>query len=253
MSYQIANVRTDQPANDGVIIYWLAASGFVFKFASGDILCIDPYLSDYVEDIVGFIRLSLAPIDAANLHFDHLLITHDHGDHLDVGCFEELMAANPNSKILASLSCSEYLNSHNHAFTAANFGDHYKAGAVDVKIIKADHGDQCDTALGFLITYGKHRIFFTGDTCINDEAMAPAIETSPTIVIPCINGEFGNLTETDAAEIVKQCNAEVAIPSHFGLSAEHGGSPANFQKAVAALSPNTRVQLLKPGRGIEIV
>lgn len=253
MNYQISNVRNDQPSGGGVIVYWLAASGFVFKFASGDIICIDPYLSDCVEDVVGFIRLSLAPIDAANLHFDHLLITHDHLDHLDTGCFEDLMTANPNCAVLASISCSEYLNSKSYAFTTADFGDHYRAGEVDIKIIKADHGDQCDTALGFLLSYGRHRIYFTGDTCINEEAMSPAIEVSPTIVIPCINGEFGNLTESDAAEIVRRCNAEVTIPSHFGLSAEHGGSPADFQKAVTSISPNTRVQLLKPGRGIEIL
>ena len=95
MSFDILNMRRDKPAENKIIIYWLGGSGFLFKFGTGQIICIDPYLSDGVEKEFGFRRLSLAPLRANELFFDVLLATHDHLDHLDTYSFDMLVKTNP--------------------------------------------------------------------------------------------------------------------------------------------------------------
>jgi L-ascorbate 6-phosphate lactonase len=102
-----------------------------------------------------------------------------------------------------------------------------------------------------VIEFAGRKIYFTGDTCYNEAMMAPVIAEQPEIVIPCINGAFGNLSEFDGAKLTAACNARIAIPSHFWLFAEHGGDPGKFRAHVTELS-DAQTILLTPGRGVEI-
>ncbi len=251
MQYDIADVQTDRCADDSILVYWLGGSGFVFKSPGGKIVCIDPYLSDAVERMFGFRRLSLSPITADALHFDLLLLTHDHADHLDPDSFGALMRANPNCRVWSSASCDEYLTDTGASYAIAAPGDTTQIGDVSITAVHADHGELCPDALGFLLTFGTRTLYFTGDTADNTSVFAPAIDARPEIVIPCINGAFGNMNEAQAAKLVEACRSSIAIPSHFWLFAEHGGSPGAFVDLVAK-SPDARVQLLTPGSGIEL-
>jgi len=103
-----------------------------------------------------------------------------------------------------------------------------------------------------MLKFGGHSLCVTGDTAYTKSMMAPAIASAPDIVIPCINGAFGNLNEEEAATLVAACKARLTIPSHFWLFAEHGGSPNEFRNQVDAKSPETEFVLMTPGRGIEI-
>ncbi|HOK53076.1 MAG TPA: MBL fold metallo-hydrolase [Armatimonadota bacterium] len=250
--YDISNVKSDFPKHGGVIVYWLGGAGFVFKFAAGETICIDPYLSDVVERLFGFRRLSLPPVSAENLHFDCLLITHDHADHLDIDSFDGLMEANPRCRVIAPDCCADFLKSKQKPFDLASVGAEFSVGSVDIQVAPADHGDLCPSAVGYFLTFNGHRLYFTGDTAFSGSIVLRAVEFAPEIVIPCINGAFGNMDSEDAANLVFQCRAKTAIPSHFWLFAEHGGSPAEFQARAAAKSPETEVMLLTPGRGCEI-
>ena len=62
-TFDLHRIRLDSPAKGKFIVYWLGGSGFVFKFPSGQIVCIDPYLSDCAERLAGFKRLSSAPLN----------------------------------------------------------------------------------------------------------------------------------------------------------------------------------------------
>ncbi|MCE5200208.1 MAG: MBL fold metallo-hydrolase [Armatimonadota bacterium] len=252
MHYHISDIRSNVPQTGKVIIYWLGGSGFAFKFADGKVICIDPYLSDAVERLFNFKRLSLSPVSADELKFDTLLITHDHADHLDMDSINALITGNRGCKIIASESSVKALDNIGIAAETTTPGAVFHCGNVDVEVVDADHGELCADAVGFLIKFGGRSIYFTGDTGYNPEMMAKGIAASPEILIPCINGAFGNLTEEEAAGLAAQCSAKVTIPSHFWLFAEHGGSPGAFKDAVSIKSPNTNVILLTPGQGIEV-
>lgn len=252
MSFHISTIRQDTPGEGKVIVYWLSGSGFAFKFATGEVIAIDPYLSDFVERIVGFRRLVLPPTDADSLEFDALLLTHDHGDHLDIDSFEAMMARNPRCRVLAPECCQGYLDDKSIPYDPVRPGTDTAVGGVTVRTVDADHADQCLTAVGYLITFAGRTIYFTGDTCLNEPLMADAIEAQPEILIPCINGAFGNLSEMDAAKLAALCGSKIAIPSHFWLFAEQHGDPGVFIDEMSTSNPESQVVLTTPGRGIEI-
>ena len=252
MEFDIADIRQDAPDKGNVIMYWLGGAGFAFKFRDGEILCIDPYLSDAVERLFGFRRLSLAPIGADDLVCDGLLFTHDHADHLDTDSFDALMHANRGCRVLAPASCVDFLGSKGVAYEIVSPGDRSQLGNVHIKTVSADHGDLCPDAVGFVLSFSDRHLYFTGDTAFDEPLMAEAISAQPDIVIPCINGAYGNMNETEAAMLTGRCGARIVIPSHFWLFAEHGGCPATFRDQVKLLATGTEVLLLTPGRGVEL-
>ncbi len=67
------------------------------------------------------------------------------------------------------------------------------------------------------------------------------------IIIPPINGAYGNLDAPAAARLAGLSGARIAIPCHFWMFAEHGGSPAQFLDACKELAPGTRPHLMSVG------
>jgi L-ascorbate 6-phosphate lactonase len=245
MQYPVKTIRKDVVPHGKILVYWLGGYGFMLKFPNGQIVCIDPYLSDCVERIAGFRRLSLAPLSAEEVQTDIYMITHDHPDHLDVDSFDTIVNENPSCDIVAGKSCETFLKTKSMPYKLAQIGDTVKYKDIIVTVIAADHGEYCPEAIEFK----ERSIYFTGDTCLNERLLASAIKRKPEILIPCINPLFGNLGEMGAAQLVKKCESKIAIPSHFGLFAEHGGDPGLFRENVTAISPTTKVVLLTPGRG----
>ncbi|MDB4896933.1 MAG: metal-dependent hydrolase, partial [Firmicutes bacterium] len=70
------------PAN-GVALFWLGNSGFAFRAGNGQVIYIDPLLSDAVYGVNRWQRLQPPPFRPAEADCDLLLITHGHADHLD--------------------------------------------------------------------------------------------------------------------------------------------------------------------------
>lgn len=252
MGFDIANVRQHEPSKGKAIVYWLGGAGFAFRFNGGQVICVDPYLSDAAERLFGFRRLSLAPVKAGDLACDLLLITHDHADHLDIDSFDALMTANPGCCVLAPECCSDFLESKKAAYEVVSPGMVSQLGQVTVKTVPADHGDLCLSAVGFVIGFAGRSVYLTGDTGLNENLVREAIGVQPEIVIPCINGVYGNMNEREAAILARKCGARMAIPSHFWLFAEHGGSPERFRNSLKAEAPTTDLLLLTPGRGAEV-
>ena len=249
MLYNAKTIQKDNVPQGKILVYWLGGYGFMLKFHTGQIVCIDPYLSDCVERIVGFRRLSLAPLLAEEIQMDIYLITHDHADHFDVDSFDTITTNNPQCTIVAGKSCETPLKSKKVHYRIVTAGDTTQCGELTLLAVGADHGDLCKDNIGFFIECAGRSIYFTGDTALNEKMLIAAINRKPEIIVPCINPQFGNLGEMGAAQLARKCEAKIAIPGHFGLFAEHGGDAGLFQKHVKAISPTTQVVLLTPGRG----
>ncbi len=240
------------PENDMIDIYWLGGSGFIIKFDNGIAVCIDPYLSDSVERLFGFKRLMPAPISADQLKCDILLISHEHGDHLDIDSFDAIYAGNPWLKIFAPASCDEFLRARKVQYTQIKAGDCNNAYGISIQSLNADHGELSPDALGFMLAYKERTLYLTGDTGMNLEILKPAIAAEPEIIIPCINGAFGNLDEEQSSELVKLCRSKFAVPTHYGLFKEHGGDVEKFIAKLRDISPETKTVKLNPGTGTSI-
>jgi len=249
MQYPIQNIRKEVVPDNQILVYWLCGYGFMLKFPSNQILCIDPYLSDCVERIAGFSRLSLAPLAAQDVRADLYLITHDHPDHLDVDSFDTIIENNPDCALVVGKSCEEFLKTRTVSYKLALPGEVIQHEGITITATAADHGDLCPEAIGFIIQFENRSMYFTGDTGLNEALLSPAIDSKPEILFPCINPKFGNLGEKGSAELARKCEAKIAVPGHFGLFAEHGGDAGLFNEQLQMRSPQTKCVLLTPGRG----
>ena len=83
--------------------------------------------------------------------------------------------------------------------------------------------------------------------------MRPLIDLRPDLVLPCINGVFGNMNHIDAARLVQEVKPRYAIPCHYWTFAEQGGGdPAGFLHACRYFCPEVNARLLKPGEGFTL-
>lgn len=240
-----------------VALWWLAQSGFVLKSSDGVVIYLDPYLSDLVERIVGFKRLSLAPIGAGEVSADWLIGSHEHGDHLDTDSLPIIAKNNPKCVFVGPVDCTP-------EFDKCGIGADrqlllepdktYDLGGVTLHTSRADHGELSKSALALLFDFGGVRVLFTGDTALNRDFLQPLAKLKPDIVLPCINGSYGNLNAQEAAQLTAWVGARTVIPCHFWMFKEHhvtpGGDPHSFFEACRTLCPEVDIRLLTPGEGV---
>jgi L-ascorbate 6-phosphate lactonase len=244
-------IRSAVVAEFTVRLWWLGQAGFAFKTASGKIIYVDPYLSDAVERLHGFKRLSLAPITAEEVEADLVVLTHEHTDHFDPDALPIIARNNLQCRFAAPICCMEGLtqagiSAERRILLEAN-RMHVVEGVV-IHTAPADHGDYSPSALAFVLDFQGIRVLVTGDTSLRPKLFQPLFELMPDVILPCINGVFGNMNHIDAARLVEQAKPRYAIPCHYWTFAEQGaGDPAGFVHACKQFRPEVQALLLKPG------
>ena len=83
MKYLPAVIERTEVPSGSVALWWLGQAGFACKCDDGAVLYVDPYFSDVVEAVFGFKRISLAPVEAAQVRADGIISNHEHLDNLD--------------------------------------------------------------------------------------------------------------------------------------------------------------------------
>ncbi len=233
-----------------VALFGLGQAGFVFKTASGRIIYIDPYLSDAAERLVGFRRLMPNPLTPEQVAADVVISTHEHVDHLDIDALP-VIARHTEALFVGSPSCrAEYeklgIPSERVACLAA--GESLELEEIRITAVAADHGELAPDAIGVVLDFEGLAIYHTGDTAF-DRQLAEAVADFPVcVLLPVINGAFGNMTAEEAAALTAAIQPKVAIPTHYGMFAEHGGDPEAFRQACARLAPEVAVVILPPGQ-----
>jgi L-ascorbate 6-phosphate lactonase len=239
-----------------VRIWWLGQAGFAFKIDSGAVLYVDPYLSDACERLHGFVRLSLPPVGAEHVRTDWMIFTHEHTDHLDPDAVPIIARNNPECRFAGPAVCRPALSAAGvppRRQVVLKPNQAHDLGPVTVHAAPADHGDLSPHALSLLLDFGGVRVLVAGDTSWRPKLIAPLCAMSPDVILPAINGTFGNMNHLDAARMVEQASPRFAIPCHFWTFAEHGpGDPGGFVNACRSLCPSTKVLLIKPGSGITV-
>ncbi len=236
---------------DGALgIFWLGNASFILKTPGGQIIGIDLYLSDLAEKVYGytFRRLMSSPVEVEDLKVDFLLTTHHHEDHLDLDILPRLVSNG--TKVISTDEgiriCKEH-GLNNKQLIKANVGDILELEDVKVHIVYADHGDLAPDAVGFVIECADLKIYNTGDTAYRPDEMIYAFTLKPNLVIPPINGKYGNLNPEEASYVVRDSGAKFTIPSHFWMFPGHNGDPGAFYEAVAKNAPEANVIFLTQG------
>lgn len=256
MNKLASEIKSCKVSAESIRLWWLGQAGFAFKNHAGRIVYVDPCLSDAVERLHGFKRLSLAPIAAEDVRADVVVFTHEHTDHLDPEAVPVIARRNPACRFAGPIGCRD-------GFTQAAINiDHqiilepnqtYDLGVVIVHTAQADHGDFSVTALTLLLDFNGVRVLVTGDTSWRPALIKSLAKLKPDVVLPVINGVFGNMNHIDAAMMIKELLPRIAVPCHYWTFAEQGcGDPAGFIHACRALCQDVQDLLLKPGEGLTV-
>ena len=270
-------IAATRPPAGAVWLYWIGQAGFVIR-GSTTTLVIDPYLVDRPD------RTAPPPLAPGDLGFaDAVLATHEHRDHLDLVNLPAVAAAAPaatfvvpeplvqrtaeavgSGRVIGALPGTPIvLDSPGGAAGAATGA----AGPVTIMPVPACHGVHVADAYSFGLAPGEHRylgyvvtldglrIYHAGDTIRYDGMAERLRELGVQVALLPVNGRdatreardlVGNLTEEEAAELVRDAGIAVAVPMHYELFAHNAGSAGTFADRVAALAPSATV--LVPGR-----
>ena len=101
--------------------------------------------------------------------------------------------------------------------------------------------------MGFLFDFGTVRIYYSGDTCFDEELAKEVSIYEPDICLLPINGAFGNLNHKEAVEYAKIIKGKVLIPYHYWTFPLHLGEPLELIHMFEKEEQGIQLQLLMPG------
>ena len=244
----VRKLESAHPRKGEIALFWLGQAGFLIKNSLGEILALDPYLSDMVERMDGFKRLMMPVMEAEELDADVILVTHYHGDHLDLDSLPAMMR--PTTKLFCcsqSIPECRKINIPESQMTVMQVGDIRQIKGFTIEAVFADHGDGAPAAMGYIVETDGVRVYFSGDTSYQKQRMKHAADQDIDILIVPINGEYGNMNERDAAMMAAQVRAKLTIPSHFWLFARHKGNPYEFEQEMKISVPDCRTYTMCQG------
>jgi L-ascorbate 6-phosphate lactonase len=233
-----------------VAIFWLGQAGFVLKGPSGEVVYIDPYLTNAGENLRNLRRIMPEIMAPEEVEADLLITTHHHLDHLDPEAVPIIAKQKTGLVFAGPPACAEVFRSLSvpeERIWTLSPGDQRRLGSVELLAVDADHAEQAPDAIGVIVNFDGIRIYHTGDTCLRPDIVQPIASLSIDVVIPCINGTSGNMNAEEAAQVVDMLRARVAMPCHHWLFVRQGGDPRAFVEHCAKLSPETQVVNLTQG------
>jgi L-ascorbate 6-phosphate lactonase len=247
-------VKAIQVPAGHLAIFWLGQAGFVYKTPTDRVIYIDPYLSDCVHRLLhteryGFKRIMPSLLQAEEVEADQIVCTHSHADHFDYDAIP-ILARKPNLHFTAAPDCRaefEKLWVPAEKYTILSKGQTLDYGDFQLTGIYADHGDLAPLALGILLQVGSIRVWQVGDTAFRPDQWQDMFQNAIDVLIPPINGAYGNLDSIQAARLAQAAHARLVIPCHFWMFAEHGGDPAQFLEACKEIAPSTKPILMSQG------
>ncbi|MCL5995454.1 MAG: MBL fold metallo-hydrolase [Chloroflexi bacterium] len=247
-------IKTTTVEPGGLAIFWIGQAGFVYKTPAGGVIYVDPYLTDFVARALphigyGFKRITGCPIEAGEVDADLVVSTHAHEDHLDQDAIPILLK-NERIHFAGAPDCREkyqQLGVPSTRYRIIHVGQTLRVKDVDVTGVYADHGESTPHALGVLLTIGDIKVWQVGDTAYRPAQWQDIFASNVDVIVPPINGAFGNLNGVEAAQLANDAHARVAIPCHFWTFAEHGGNPAEFMDACKQFAPGVKPLLMSHG------
>lgn len=244
--------------SDSIAIGWLGQAGFVFKTPNGQLVYIDPYLSDYCQKVEGneivAKRLIPTPMEIDEIKEGLIIVTHAHEDHADPELIVHAFRNCPKVELAGPISCIDQMRKlgvSNERMRLLKDGQTYNFDDFSLAVVYADHGQLEPDAIGVVVETDGVRIYHTGDTCYCPEKMAKVIDVKPDIIIPCINGTYGNLSAVEAAKLANDVGARIAIPSHYWFficqNTRADCTPAAFLEACEKFAPETVPEIMAIG------
>ena len=219
-------------------LWWLGQSGFLLQWAGKRVL-IDPYLSDsltkkYLTTDKPHTRMSELVVKPELLkNISVVTSSHNHTDHLDAETLMPILKNNVQIKFIIPegnrefvaerVKCEKDFPIGLNDMKSVTFND-FTFHGIPAKHneIERDEKGNCKY-LGYLIEFGKYKIYHSGDTLWFDEMVDLLKPFSVDVALLPINGAnperkvAGNLDCKEAAALGKAINAKYVIPCHYDM------------------------------------
>jgi len=240
---------------DTLTITYVGQCGFLLDF--GDVRIVtDPYFGGSLDG--PWARLYPPPTTLAELRPDAILISHSHGDHMDLKTLGEYYAAGGDAFVAAPApECAPL-----RAFAAdyvipARSESAFAVGRARVTPIPCAHtafhlDDQGRFhELSYIVECGDFRVFFGGDMSLYDGLAERIAAAECDVLLLPVNGRdeertskgiIGNTTHEEAARL----SARLGVPyiaAHHDLFAINGCPPDEIYRA--ANEAGAKVTILK--------
>ena len=182
---------------------------------------------------------------------DIVLISHDHGDHLNKDSIRGIAHLQPT--VIAPKYCHEQLAELNVApgsLREAEYGSVFDFDGISINVTYAKHHTPGDC--GFLIKSTHGTIYYPGDHKFDTPHKEEMCNLSVDYLLLPINDT--NMGVGFAALLTQILQPRVVIPCHFGYFSppirSQGAHPAEYLTTIAARRyrlPNTDIMILSPG------
>jgi L-ascorbate metabolism protein UlaG (beta-lactamase superfamily) len=204
------------------------------------------------------------PVDERDIgSLDGVLVSHGHGDHLDLPSLRRL---DRNAVVFVPRGLGSILHRRGSTFvTELAVGEEAELQTLRIRAVHAEHQaarrglGRSSAALGYVIE-GSRRVYFAGDTDFFsgmnelaplDLALLPVAGWGPRL-------PPGHLDAKRAADALTLLRPKVAVPIHWGTYSvfrppRRDAKPAQeFVRAAAEVAPDIEVRVPTPGVPIEL-
>lgn len=214
---------------------FLGQAGWLISAGDTQIM-VDPYLSDSLLEKNGEAYCRNVPVRPEFLEeqLDAVVITHDHGDHLDMQTLRKLFAAQQKPlTVLGPRSVWERLRKENpwkhNNLVLFEKGTEYTVKEVLLKAVFAAHSDPC--AIGLVLEGEEKRVYHSGDTLFHRELISADTREADVLLLS-INGKGNNMDAADAARLTRLLNPRLAVPMHYDMFSAMGCDPKSYINAL---------------------
>lgn len=216
----------------------LGQAGLQIDLKNGARILVDPYLTDTLREQKGerFLRQIPPPENAEAWNPDILLITHDHGDHLDMATLEYWLDGDRSLPILGPYPVFRAIADRwpsRHNCMVMRPGVEVSLSGACFCAVPAFH--ETMDAVGYLVKAEGKTVYISGDTLYSRQIPDFLKGERIDVALVCINGIGNNMNPTDAARLAEAIQPGMAIPIHWDMFSSLGADPRDFVSGLSGV------------------
>ena len=232
-------------------LWFLGQAGYFIKSGGVSIL-IDPYLSDSVGRAAPlFARAYPVPVAPELIKADIFIVTHDHTDHLDPETIAAYKHKDTTTFVAPRFAARKLKSLGIKNVCVIDHSEETEINGVQIKgVFALATGPDCLDTCGYGITFlnGKS-LYHSSDTAYCELLLKACPQVD--VLLPCINGKWGNLSIKEAIELTIAVGPKYVIPNHYDVMALNSENPESFKYFLSERKAAADCVILQPLEAFE--